>query len=272
MGNLSEELSLIIVSSIFLLFIASGIVILILAYQKKQHQYFREREQLKTVFEKEILESKLEIQEQTLKHISQEIHDNIGQLLSIIKINLSTVNIIEAGESKEKIHDSRNLITRAIQDLRHLSHSLNTSYVDEMGFSGALLYELEMIRKSGSCDTEFSKEGILFKLDSQIELILFRIVQEALNNSVKHANPKKIIIFVHYRYNQVILTISDDGSGFDPLPADGSENGKFGLGIKNMYNRARLINAEFTIRSAPGMGTVIAIISPKALPKSENNE
>ncbi len=93
MDNLSREVNIIIVSCIFLIIVAVGIIILVLIYQKKQLQFVQEKEQFKIILEKEILEAQLEIQEQTLKNISQEIHDNIGQTLSLAKLNLNTINM-----------------------------------------------------------------------------------------------------------------------------------------------------------------------------------
>src|SRR5688500_8790401 len=91
MANLSEEVSIIVISSAFFLLVAIGIIVLVLVYQKKQSQYLQEKVALKAAFEKEILEAQLDMQEQTLKNIAQEIHDNIGQTLSLAKLNLNTI-------------------------------------------------------------------------------------------------------------------------------------------------------------------------------------
>src|SRR3984885_1089355 len=170
-----------------LLIVAIGIIMLVLVYQKKQVQYFREKEQLKVTFEKEILESKLEIQEQTLKNISQEIHDNIGQVLSLAKLHINTMNCNEPISLQDKINDSRNLIGKAIQDLRDLSKSLNTDYVNELGLIRSVEYELELIQKTGSYEIQLDIEAKPYRLEEQQELIFFRIVQEALHNIIRHA-------------------------------------------------------------------------------------
>src|SRR5215216_148874 len=108
MDKISKEVSVIsgvtpiIIITLFLLIVAIGIIMLVLVYQKKQLQYLREKEQLKVTFEKEILESKLEIQEQTLKNISQEIHDNIGQVLSLAKLHINTMSVDDPEALVEK--------------------------------------------------------------------------------------------------------------------------------------------------------------------------
>src|SRR5450432_2905115 len=164
----------IFIITVFLLIVAIGIIMLVLVYQKKQLQYLRDKEQLRVTFEKEILESKLEIQEQTLKNISQEIHDNIGQVLSLAKLNINTMSDATPEALQDKINDSKHLITKAIQDLRDLSKSLNTDYVTELGLSRSIEYELEMIKKTGSYEIQFGIEGKTYRLEPQQELILFR--------------------------------------------------------------------------------------------------
>src|SRR5947199_9396553 len=102
MDKLSEQVILIILASIFLLIVAVGIILLVFIYQKKQLLYIAEKEQIKADFEKQILESKLEIQEQTFKNISQDIHDNIGQLLSIAELTISSMESSSAENSPRK--------------------------------------------------------------------------------------------------------------------------------------------------------------------------
>ena len=260
MDYLSQEVTLVIISSVFLLFIVSGIVILILTYQKKQQQYFREKDQLKTKFEKEILETQLEIQEQTLKNISQEIHDNIGQVLSLAKLNLATTDLSQPDLLSQKIDDSKNLVGKAIQDLRDLSKSMNTDYVTEMGLARSIEYELEMIKKTGSFETDLEIEGTVCKLEPQKELILFRIVQEVLNNIIKHSKATKIEVRLQYQPDIFSMQISDNGDGFDLNFL--KESSKFGLGIKSMHNRGHLIGADFQITSALEKGTTAHISLP----------
>src|SRR5450432_3144896 len=165
----------IFIITVFLLIVAIGIIMLVLVYQKKQLQYLRDKEQLRVTFEKEILESKLEIQEQTLKNISQEIHDNIGQVLSLVKLNINTMNCAEPQTLQVKIDDSKYLITKAIQDLRDLSKSLNTDYVTDLGLIRSVECELELIQKTGSHKIQFNIEGEVYRLEKQQELIFFRI-------------------------------------------------------------------------------------------------
>lgn len=257
----------IVIITTFLVIVAIGIIVMVLVYQKKQLQYIGEKKQLKDTFEKEILESKLEIQEQTLKNISQEIHDNIGQVLSLVKLNINTMNHKEPELLQDKIADSRKLITKVIQDLRDLSRSLNTDYIMESGLSKAVEYELSMIKKSGEFQVTFDTEGNQYRLENQQELILFRIVQEALHNIIKHSKATKIGVSILFEPGLFTLKISDNGIGFDASQLENDNYNNFGLGIRNMYSRAKIINTSFKLTSTIDEGTVITITLPMEMPK-----
>lgn len=251
----------------FLVIVAIGIIVLVLVYQKKQLQYIGEKKQLKDTFEKEILESKLEIQEQTLKNISQEIHDNIGQALSLVKLNINTMNYREPEQLQHKIADSRQLITKVIQDLRDLSRSLNTDYIMESGLSKAVEYELDMIKKSGEFQVKLETEGNQYRLENQQELILFRIVQEALHNIIKHSKATMIGVTILFKPELFTLKITDNGVGFNASQLENNNYKKFGLGLRNMNSRANIINTSFNLTSSIDEGTVITLTLPLERPK-----
>lgn len=260
--TLSKEVTLIIIICIFLLIVGVGIVILVLIYQKKQLQYLREKEQLKVTFEKEILESRLEIQEQTFKNISQEIHDNIGQILSLAKLNIHTIDCNDPKDLQEKIKDSRELISKAIHDLRDLSRSMNTDFIVDIGLLKAIAYELELLKKASACSTQLHVTGSPMRLSAQQELLLFRIFQEVLNNIIKHANASAIALHLHFHPDSFTLQIADNGQGFTAASYLGNNEAARGLGIRNMQNRARLIGADFALESTIGNGTIIKITVP----------
>ncbi|WP_170971201.1 sensor histidine kinase [Ilyomonas limi] len=248
----------IILVSFLLLVVAIGIIMLVLLYQKKQLQYINEKEQLKASFEKEILESKLEMQEQTMKNISQEVHDNIGQVLSLVRLN---INALDCNESKpvmqEKIKDLSRLTGKVIQDLRDLSKSLHSDTITEKGLIGAIEYEFDLLKKSGAFATSLIIEGEPYTFPDQKELILFRIFQEVINNIIKHAQASLIQVRVCFCIDKFMLEINDDGQGFD---VNNTTNN--GLGLKNIRNRSQLIGALHNIDSQPGKGTMIKIELP----------
>lgn len=253
MFHTKEELYYtVILSSIFFLLLIGIIIITALLYhnRKKLHQAEVSK------FQHTLLQSQLEIQEQTFKTISQEIHDNIGQMLSLAKLNLNTIDFSRAQKTIDKVSDAKELVSKAIQDLRDLSKTLNTETITTIGLMRAIEMELQRLQKTETVQTHFDITGILVKLDAQKELILFRIVQEALHNIIKHARATVINVTAAYTSHQLLVTIMDDGCGFDKGIAN------HGSGLRNMQSRARLMNARMTITSRPGNGTQIAICLP----------
>ena len=261
-----KELEILLYFVTFILLILGVFILAVFfLYKRKQRLNHRRISELN----EELLHTQLEIQEQTLQNISQEIHDNIGQVLSLAKLNLGTISIPQAKSLQDKIDTSRNLVAKAIQDLRDLSKSLNTDYVTEMGFQKSAAYQLEMISKSVDAQTSFQTIGIPFKLPAQKELILFRILQESLNNIIKHASCKNIEVSLNFEPNVFILVVRDDGKGFDASPLSTTAHA-FGLGLRSMRNRSKLIGADLQLSSILGKGTTVTITLPLATPKTED--
>jgi two-component system, NarL family, sensor kinase len=256
----NEFVVAVITGTILFLIFSCFLIAYIVIYKKKRYKHLQEVIRMESQFQQTLLQTQLEIQEQTLKNISQEIHDNIGQALSLAKLNLNTMPLINDEALQQKILNSKELVSKAITDLRDLSRSLDTDYVQEMGLQRAIEYEMEMIRKTGTTETSIIVEGTLFRLEKQKELILFRIVQESFNNILKHAGAKVINVHINYERNGFTLMIKDDGKGVDLRPLRDGENNNFGLGIRNMHSRAKLIGADFKMSSIIGEGTEVKIV------------
>lgn len=259
MDSFSQEILIVIVSSFFLLLVAGGIIVLVLVYQKRQIASIQEKEQLKADFEKQILESKLEIQEQTFKYISQEIHDNIGQMLSLAKLTINTMNPDEPAGLPAKIGSAKNLVSKAIDDLRCLSQNLHTDYITDQGLKASVENELRLLEHASQYQINISTEGDAYRLAQQQELILFRIFQEALQNIIKHAQASAIGVLLSYTPQYFTLKIADNGRGFD---AAASQAGSSGIGLRNIRHRAKLISALFSVESGSGQGTTVTIQLP----------
>jgi len=230
-------------------------------YQKKKFRHRLEKQQLQTNFQQTLLQTQLEIQEQTLQNLAQEIHDNIGQILSLAKFNLGTIHS-ENSDTLQKIEDSRNLVGRAIQDLRNLSKSLSSDYVSETGFLHSVGFILESIRKSGALSAQLQVTGDSYKLGPHKELLLLRIIQEAISNIITHARATMITIHICFEPHAFTLSVNDNGKGFNNSQALSAENTGSGIGIRNMQKRAGLIGAEFQINGSNGAGTTIKVIVP----------
>jgi signal transduction histidine kinase len=251
-----------IVGTVILIFLGIFIISFLLLYSSRHNKFVLEKKQLQIQFQQTLLESQLEIQEQTVNVVSQEIHDNIGQVLSLVKLNIGTIDICQPETAQVKINDSRDLVGKVIQDLRNLARSMSTTYITEMGLLRSVEYEVEMIRKSGAFLPLLHVEGQVIKINSQQELIVFRILQELINNIIKHAAAKKVDIRIVFTEELLNITVIDNGKGFDTTQLTYTGISAFGLGLRNMKNRAQLIGADFSITSIPGTGTTANIRLP----------
>ncbi len=202
--------------------------------------------ELKSNHEQAILASQLEIQEETLAYVGRELHDNLGQMLSLIKLNL-------AMPSEERVYESRQLLATAIGDMRTLSKTLNLHWAEGMTLSSFLRQELAKIEKTGHFETVLHENAQIDLENVQNRVIMFRIIQECLQNIMKHAAASKITINLMETEEAKSLEITDNGIGFDVL-------GHFdGAGLKNIRHRAEVAGAAVRWESKVGQGTKVVI-------------
>ncbi len=211
---------------------------------------------MKLKFDHALLQTQIEIQEHTFKNISQEIHDNIGQVLSLAKLNLNSFPENTEPTVQTKIDDTKHLVAKALRDLRDLSSSMHGDKIAELGLQAAINAELRILQNTGQFTTHLQITGNTYSLDTQKEMVLFRMVQEALHNAVKHSKAKNIEVMLQYDPATFSLSVSDDGIGFNAAKLQVTDTG---IGLKNMQNRAALIGANFELNSSAGNGTKISI-------------
>ena len=244
------------ICSIIFVFLTTSIVLVVFKYQKKRRLHKINILDLKTEHENEILKAQIKVQEQTFQHIANEIHDNIGQKLSFAKLQLNVMQDFYNKHQQEIIQEIAEVITESLSDLRNLSRSLSLDFIANNGFIKAVENEIEKLNKSGLYQFKLIVQGDSQFLDLDKELMLFRIVQESLNNVVKHAQAKQILIKLHYTTNNLLVKIEDDGIGFD---VNKKSNGS---GLSNISKRAQSIGGFATINSSISTGTIIQINIP----------
>ena len=205
----------------------------------------------------ELLQSQLEMQEQTFNTISQEIHDNVGQVLSLAKVQL---NIMGQHKSFDEnmLNDVKDSVGKAMTDLRDIAKSLNSERIKLASLPEITSIELQRINRSGLMQTAMQTDGAEQNLPDQKKLIIFRIIQEALHNILKHSGATNIEVSFYYDLTQLKIKISDNGTGFDMDLL----SKKDGLGLKNMINRAALIGGKANIESIINNGTFITLTCP----------
>ncbi|SEI40520.1 Histidine kinase-, DNA gyrase B-, and HSP90-like ATPase [Dyadobacter sp. SG02] len=232
--------------------------VILLAYQRRQLLNRQEQHNIHQHYQREILESQLEAQNETLQYIGQELHDNIGQLLSVAKVNLNTLEgRPQSDDNMQDILMTNEIIEQAIADLRALSKSFDTDFVKDFGFHQSLSAELLRISKTKRYKTELNISGNRYSLGFDKEIVLFRISQEILNNSIKHAGASEITASISYDQTTVLLELKDNGRGF--VYHKSEDHTHSGSGLRNIERRAQMIGAGLTIDSGPGYGTVVKI-------------
>lgn len=205
----------------------------------------------------------LQIQEEERKKIARDLHDHIGQDLAAIKISLGMSKIrLPAREAaaRTEIEETVRLVDKAIGDVRSLSSSLRPASLDELGLVPCLRHEFDYLASRGGLAIELAAGRLGGRLPPEKEIVVYRIVQEAMTNILKHARARRVRVRLSRRGGLVRLSVSDDGRGFHP------KDGKSppGLGLLGMRERVTLAGGKFAIASRPERGTRIVVTLPSA--------
>jgi two-component system NarL family sensor kinase len=254
------ELVFISFITIFILVMVCFIIIILFFIQKKQKGFTSDLMAVKANYEKELYKTQLEIQEQTVQEISREIHDNVGQILSLAKLGLGILDLDRKEEAKDSIIEISDILEKALDDLRHMSRIMNSNNISKGGLKKSIEMQVGYIQRGGKFNIQFNMNGETVNLGETKEIILFRIVQEAVNNIIRHSKATDICISLCYLKDLVKLQVRDNGMGFslnEKISSSSQING-----IYNMQHRAKLINAEFQMDSQIGNGTSITVNTP----------
>ena len=243
-----EEIYITVISSLFLmLFLSIMIGVAIFRYQKRQKEHYLEKASLKAQYEAEILNAENEIQEQTMRDISRELHDNVGQMLTLAKIQLN--KLAEDSPENKRINNSKEFVQNALTDIRALSKTLNNENVLAEGLSKAIQFDLQRLERTGVIRTSFSDTYGGQMLDHKKEIVVFRTYQELVQNTFKHAQAKNISVTLEENDQHFKLEFMDDGIGFNFAEKINEKGFGGGAGLSNLVHRAKLLGRWF------GMGS-----------------
>ena len=234
----------VIATTILFLLLAGFIIWFILLLQRRRQQHTFEIADIKNRNAQELLKSQLEIQEQTLLNISQEIHDNIGQTLSLAKLQLNSWQ--DAG-TRDELQPTKDLIARSINDLRDLSKSLNPDRIAGIGLVESIIHDLQLLQKTNTLHVHFEVQGDEIKLTPEKTIIVFRIFQELMSNAIRHAEATRLDVLMNYEASSVELSVTDNGKGFEGEI-------RTGIGLGSMQNRVKVIGATLAITGTLGKG------------------
>jgi signal transduction histidine kinase len=257
-----EKQVLITIIASAMLFIVGTIVIVLFVFRyirkKQQHKEMLEVNEKK--FQAELIKTELEIQEQTRKNLAADLHDNIGQLLSLTNVTLGSINIEDKEKAIQKISDTKELVTRSIKELRQLSKIIHGEQLIREGLITTIEQEIAWLQRNGFYTVELSENiSDLDISNPDKDLFLYRLLQESLNNAIKHSGADHFQIKLHYTAGTMELCISDNGVGFN---VQESISQSTGLGLFNMQKRINLLNGTMQISSAENKGTILTFTIP----------
>ncbi len=202
-------------------------------------------------------------QERERQRIARELHDETSQVLTSLLISLAVLEeSVETQEARERIAETRALAHSTLRAIRNLSIDLRPSALDDLGLLPALRWYVKEYQRKCSIEVEFQATGFKERLPAEMETALYRIVQESLTNTAKHANARRVTIMLKEDSNTIYARIADDGRGFDYEALLKTPNQELGLGLAGMHERAVLLDGALIIHSAPGQGTTIEVNIP----------
>ena len=241
------------VGTVGMLLLAGGLVFFFILYQKRMLAKQLEVNRIKQDQQKEILKNTIQAQEKERKRIAQDLHDEVGAMLSVVKLNVGRIERQTESKASELAGETKNFLDEVITQVRGISRSLLPPSLEKLGLYNAVQELANWVNKSDQLKIECWKSGEPFRLDIKVELAVFRIVQELVNNAIKHSGAK--CIFIDIRFNtSLVLVIRDNGKGFDL-----KEKMNTGLGLKNLESRAEVVGAGLKMKSTPGKGTTAII-------------
>ncbi len=254
----------ILIATIVLVVIIVIMISLFLIFQKRKNSLLLQQKEDQQRFEKSIAETQIEIREETLRNISWELHDNIGQLLTLAKIQVDI-----AQDNPEKLKEVTDTITKSLVELRSLSKLINPDAIKSLNLTEAITLEIERFNRLQFIKAAITSNEEIEVLDDKVEIIIFRILQEFFTNTIKHSKASNLNVNVHYDEEKLVIHAKDDGVGFK---MNGS-NTKQGIGLCNIQNRGKLIDADVTLESEEGKGTALMLTyyyNKKSLTSLEN--
>jgi signal transduction histidine kinase len=251
----------------FVLFVVA-VIMYIRKYRQRKKEYLNEIEVKNEIHKRELLATQLEIQQATMQQIGRELHDNIGQKLTLV--SLYTQQLLyenKVPEVSETIEQVSQIINQSLQDLRSLSKTLTDDKINQKEIVTLIQEEVDNTNAFKKCRVSFSHNFRQLDLGFVHKNVLLRITQEFIQNSIKHSNCKNIFITLNTSYETLWeLNIKDDGIGFDQSKIKSN-----GIGLTNMKNRAEIIGADFSLESRENFGTTLNIILKKSHEKDNSD-
>jgi two-component system, NarL family, sensor kinase len=229
------------IATVGMLLLAGTIILFVVFYQKRMIKEQMKRQSMEFEYQQKMLQAELESQESERRRLAADLHDSIGGMLSTIRVGISTMARLLP--DPQTVDQTKQMLDDTITSVRRISRDLMPSTLEKFGLTHALTELCERFQATSKISIEFALEGESPALDKTRELMIFRVVQELLNNAIKHSQAEKISVTLRVD-NRITVVVEDNGIGFDPeIFKKDAQSGK-GLGLFNIENRARLLGAK----------------------------
>lgn len=256
----TQVTTLIILATLIFLLMPVFLIIYIRLYNQHKKNHVIEKQSMQQKFDAEILKTLVEVQDQTMQSIATELHDNVGQLLSLTSLTLNSINLKDHEKAEKKIENSLSLLSKSIKELRELAKLLHGEQIVEHGIGHAIDQEINWLSKAGAYELKVFNDLFDIQISSpDKDLIILRLLQEIINNIIKHAQATIIHIDTYYSDDKLFLKVKENGIGFD---YDEAKAKKTGMGLNSIHKRIDMISGKLELNSTPQIGTTILIEIP----------
>jgi len=255
-----KEIQLLVISlGIVFLTLLVTLLVIFFYFLKKKNSYLVDKMESELYFQSELVKTRIEIKDQTLSEISKELHDNIGQIISVgimqLNMHINNEKVIQPNE----LRDLKEILAKSLDEIRILSRIINKDNLLQSNFIEAIKQDLERIKKLKKIQYKYTLSGEIPHICEEHDLFIYRIFQEALHNSLKHSHSDLFEVNITTTDDLFCLKIKDFGIGYDPLQTNS------GIGLNNMKLRAKLIGATL-IMNSDSSGTAVTLEYPLTEP------
>jgi len=205
------------------------------------------------------------VQEEERRHIALELHDQIGQMLTGLKLMIGQALRSNPGGGHEALKEAQNAVTELIVKVREMSLDLRPSMLDDLGLLPALIWHFQRSKTQSNLNVDFRHSGLEATIHKDVAIAAYRIVQEALTNVMRYAGVNNVLVEIWTELEILYIRIEDQGRGFKPEEVVPGSS----IGLQSMRERAMLLGGSLTVESAPGLGTVVFAQLPLTI-RSEN--
>jgi len=259
--SIEQEVGLLYGAVVVMLLLALALVAFVLIYQKKLISQQLALQTIRGAYQKEAFEAAIQAEERERERIGNDLHDEIGSSLSAAKMLMAQLEDSSSTNEKEKevITLIKDILSNSLQDVRNISQNLHPAVLARFGLSKAL-HNLGRVCADAFANGVAVHVELAVALPYAQELALYRIVQELINNALKHAQASQVTVQLLESPSGLVLTVKDDGCGFDYVRVQ--ESTQAGLGLKSLTARVSLLDAVLHVESVMSQGTQVRIEMP----------